>query len=219
MAAIEFGSTPLFNDASLISYYKLENLTDSKGSNTLTNHNGVAFNPAKFNNGADFGTNNTIKYLSAGNLGIDGGAVTIAGWIKRTGNGQRLIAQCNDNSDVEYVIEEDATTIYVRRERINVASDSVSYTVDPSSKFYYVVLTYDTVTLRLYVDGVERGTPVATSGNGTGTNPNAFTLGANINGLNQASGIIDDVIVFSRALTAGEISNLYNGSAAFLSLI
>ena len=76
-------NTPLFSDANLVHYYKLENTSDSKGSNTLTNVNSVAFNAAKFGNGADFGASNTTKELySTVAPEIDGGAGTLIFWVK-----------------------------------------------------------------------------------------------------------------------------------------
>jgi hypothetical protein len=49
----------------LRAYYKLENLNDSSGRGfNLTNNNSVAFSPAKYANGADFGTSGTNKGLT-----------------------------------------------------------------------------------------------------------------------------------------------------------
>src|ERR1035437_6003654 len=84
MAASELFTSGLFNDASLVSYYRLESTADAKGSNTLTNNNTVAFNAAKFNNGGDQGASNTNKYLSrADALGLNGSnPFSRSYWIK-----------------------------------------------------------------------------------------------------------------------------------------
>jgi hypothetical protein len=87
MAAAELFTTSLFADASLVAYWRLENTSDSKGSRTLTNNNTVAFNSAKFNNGADGGATNTNKYLSlaADTLGMTyTGAKSFSLWLKLT---------------------------------------------------------------------------------------------------------------------------------------
>jgi hypothetical protein len=39
---------------------------------------------------------------------------------------------------------------------------------------------------------------------------NAFTIGRAINGSNLVSGVVDDVRVWNRALSASEIRQLYN---------
>src|SRR5271157_4207076 len=65
--------------------WRLEDLTDASGNaNTLTNTNSVAFNPARFGNGADFGASNTTKelYVSS-NLGITNGNVTLSVWARQ----------------------------------------------------------------------------------------------------------------------------------------
>ena len=80
--AAELASTHLYNDANLQEQYKLEDLTGKNG-NTLTNNNSVAFNSAKFNNGADGGSSDADKSLSVNSaLGYNGGAYAISLWVK-----------------------------------------------------------------------------------------------------------------------------------------
>jgi hypothetical protein len=70
----------------LRAYYKLENENDSSGNGlTLTNNNSVTFGPAKFSNGADFGSSGTDKGLTYGANILSSEVVTnlfISFWMK-----------------------------------------------------------------------------------------------------------------------------------------
>ena len=114
MAAVELYSTPLYSDANLVAYYRLENTSDSKGSRTLTNNNSVTFTSAKFNNGANFGTTLAndlwLSYLGD-NLGISGGACSLVGWINvntqinGTAVNYDFFSQSDNTTQTDYYIE------------------------------------------------------------------------------------------------------------------
>src|SRR3990167_7184819 len=67
----------------LTNYFKLEDESDFWDTNTLTNGNSVTFTSAKVNNGANFGSTNTNKYLHNGDANdIGGGNNSISLWVK-----------------------------------------------------------------------------------------------------------------------------------------
>lgn len=224
MAAIELASTPLFSDANLVAYYKLEDVNDSKGSYTLTNNNTVAFNAAKFNNGADFGASNTNKSLSINSdLSIQGGNISVSFWVKNYSNPSTgaftYFMTNNDTNDVEYSIfyQYNGGTYRLNFDRYknpDSAGTDVFYNVDlGTSLFNHIVATYDGTTMRLYLNGIEVGNTPA-SGTGSGTTTTKTSIGARNDGLANyfSKSIIDDVAIFNRALTATEINKLYNGT-------
>ncbi len=81
--------------------------------------------------------------------------------------------------------------------------------------WYHVVGVYDGSFTRLYVNGASDATAVAASGS-LGTANRQFYIGCgsnNPNGQrNYFDGSIDDVRVYNRALTSGEVTTLYGGS-------
>jgi len=63
----------------------LHYLAMNKNSNDLTNNGTTAFVAAKFNNGADFGTANSTKYLSrAANIVAGNSDLSVSLWVKLT---------------------------------------------------------------------------------------------------------------------------------------
>ena len=210
----------------LRAYWNLDessgNAADSSGNGyTLTNTNTVGYAAALINNGADFGTSNTNKRLVTTNdLGIDGGNISISGWIKlRTeisdGGFWSFLEQRGAATDVNYRIDYmrsgSTYTLGANRARNGVSDHYVTTTgALGTSNWHHVVLTYDG-TLRFYVNGSSVGTPLVTSGNGSGAVNDGFAIAATANGFLHASIYADEVGVWSRALTADEVTELYNG--------
>jgi len=75
------------------------------------------------------------------------------------------------------------------------------------AKWQHVVGTYDGTDVKLYVDGIERGFVTQT---GLSSNPSySLRIGSN-NGNGYFNGIIDNVLVYNRALSSDEVKQLYN---------
>jgi hypothetical protein len=79
-------------------------------------------------------------------------------------------------------------------------------------QWHHLALTYDNATLRLYVDGVAAAEqPINRIRT---TNPSPLILGKRGDSGYHFNGVLDDVRVLSRALTATEIPAIMQGSAA-----
>lgn len=206
-AGTELYSTSLYTTANLVAYYRLEDATDSKGSRNLTNNNSVSFSAAKFNNGANFGTSNTNKYLSysTDNGGIDGGAMSISLWVKlstevaNNGPVYTFVSQGSSVSKVRYQISYDEVggVFYLSfvRNKNGVGNTTVVTTVSGglgTSNWHHLVLTYDNTNVTGYLDGSSIG-QTAGSGNGSSVTTNGYYIGANDTQDRFASALIDDV--------------------------
>lgn len=230
-SAAEFSTTSLFSDSGLVAYWKLEDLTDSKASYTLTNVNSVTFTSAKFTNGANLGTSNTDKYLSLNSdLGITGGAVSISLWVKITAaltTGTYVFFDTADSgtdirNKIQYTYNSGNPIIVFSRQRENISFDNVNYSITlNTTDFYHLMYVYDGTTLKGYVNGLSVGT-VASSGNGSfGVDIDYTYIGATRNDIpsvtNFANAIIDDVAVFNRVLTDTEVLTIFSSSGKLIS--
>lgn len=215
MVPVELASTSLFNDANLVSYYKLEDINDSKGSNTLTNNNTVAFNSGLFNNAADFSSGNTNKSLtraSGSDYFVGDVDKSFSMWVNMTtqpsnaavspfswGNAtNRQIAIYNDSSGTKTLGWNDGTT-----------GANYSYTLTTGA-WFNIVYTYlaSSKTWKTYVNAVLIGTD--TGGN---TAANLFSIGNDQQETSRfLSGLVDDFSIFSRVLNQADI-NIINGIA------
>jgi hypothetical protein len=211
----QLSDTSLFNDANLVAYYKLSDVSDSKGSNTLTNNNTVTFVAGKYGNAADFGATNTNKSLTvASNLGINGnGAISISCWLNlyNTTGTQAFVFHSSTGGADRYL----ALNIISGELAFNAAGtfDSVPIT---TGVWHHVVVTRDGGgSVKGYIDNVE---VVSLSAGGSGVAQNTFRISND--GSNFGNALIDDVPVFNDVLTADEVAILFaagpGGGGAFL---
>lgn len=216
----------LLNSTNLVAYYRLENsaLTIDNGPNgyTLTNNNSVGEASGKFGGCADFGTSNTNKKLTiANNFGIDGGAISMSGWVKiRTeitvdNTVYNLFSSSSTGTDVSYQLlyhrQSGVNKLWFQRYKEGVGRNYIEYNTSlGTSNWYFFTCTYDITNLKFYINGSLNNT-VAGSGNGTSNIDSGFSIGGSLTAASQYSNAyIDDVSIFNRALTATEVSNLYN---------
>lgn len=212
---------------SLVAYYKTDessgNAADSVGGVTLTNNNTVTYGTGKILNGADFGSSNTTKYLSAANaLGLTTGAFSVGFWVKvntaPSNSTETIIAWTTSTGNlrikVEYLDSAGTKTLRFNRSKPTVADQAINYnTTLTVGTWYYVVMTYDTTTEIGYLNASNVASGAA-SGTGAGQS-NAINIGRNDNASNYSSVMVDEVGFWSRALTGTEITELYNGGSGF----
>lgn len=214
----------------LVSHWKLDEVSgsraDSHGSNTLTDVNTVGSATGLINNAAQFVLANSEVLEVASDLGITNGAISISLWVKlinEIASGIWGFSIKGDSSThVHYSIgyEYNAGTrrAYVNRQRQNNSNNLVRANVTMgTSTWHHLVLTYDGATLQGYLNGTSMGT-LATSGNGVSAGQETFKIGRDSSGypggtLGYCDANIDEVDVWSRAITSTEVTELYNGGA------
>ncbi len=228
-------TNPIYNESGLVASYHLDgNLSDSSGNGfTLTNVGSTPLNPAKFGSGADFGTGNATKFLAQyTNIGINGGAVTIAVWVKINAepalNTQYdLISEGGTLSGFEvsnhiwYQDSGGVKSILFTRLRQGIAWDGPTYAITlGTTNWYYIVYTYDGTNIRGYVNNALVAGPTAASGTGNNNYGEQGTrIGARVwtNGASSAlfsSAIVDEARFYNRVISSAEMSNLYAAHAA-----
>ena len=226
--SMELFLKPIYSDANLQHYYRMEGLTDEINSLTLTNENSVAFNAAKFNNGADLGASNTDKRLvtaSATQVALLG-AFSFSLWVKLQtevgAGGVYLLAMDTivngegHNYNFIYYYESGGVYSLQFAGYGGSGNTNVVYAVGAlgTTNYTHLVGTYsggETGTQKLYVNGVQQGGDVTQTTTGAPlSQTGGFSVGANTAGVQYSSAIIDDVAYFDRVLTQGEITSIYS---------
>jgi hypothetical protein len=215
--SVSLRNTPLFTDPNLINYWELENLTDSKGTATLTNTTGKSFVAAKFNNGIDMGSTirNTTELSVASNIiPAYNASFSISLWFKMN----RVLDATNANPGLITLSTGAASgyalaitpewnagspRIKVLRRTSADASDVVSFGNDITT-WHHLVTTYNGTTVVSYLDGVAFGSGVASSSNFNAVGYPFLSIGGSFMSSN-ATAIIDDVSFFNRALTLNDV--------------
>lgn len=197
----------------MVSYWKFENnFQDSAGNNHGT-ASGAIISAGKLGTGVGFdGVNDYVSVLDSNSLDITN-AITMSAWIK---------VDSFSNQNPRILAKKNAYDLYLnaslRKLEMAVYNQSASRktvkgsTILSSDIWYHVVGIYDKASgFKLYVNGVQETLTGDTGFRGnikTGTN---LLLIGNFEGLTRYfSGMIDEVAIYNRALTASEISDHYN---------
>ena len=206
----------------LVSYWELEEASgtrvDSHGSNDLTDNNTVGQGTGIIGDGADFERTNTDEYLSYNDTGgvfNPSGDFSISLWYKLESTGNACLVDYGNDASSGWLIQDEASNrIFVRRDTTTGNKD-VTYTHTQDTSWHHLVVVSDQgSTLKIYYDGTERSS-IANGGTGDGTT-GEFKIGALLNGasyVNEMDGVIDEVGFWSRALSASDVTALYNSGA------
>lgn len=198
----------------LISYYKLENSNDSFGSNNMTNVSSVTFGTGKVSNCANNFNGVTARWLTYATPLTSSVEFSCASWIN--------LATTSSHGTVFSMGTSGGWGIGVGGTEFGTAGNKLfglaggvawkNFNVDIGIGWHHIVLTKDSTTWKGYIDAVVcpttfGGTIIAPTGNST--------IGANVvTFLPQYrlfDGKIDELGVWSKALTLQEITDLYNG--------
>jgi len=223
-SAHQIADDPLMSDANLQGYWKLENVNDSSSNGyNLTNNGTVTFPVGRFNNGANFVAASSqylnIADASAANLEITGSR-TVSFWFKPVDKTGTYTVFAHDDTTNGWIIYQNSWNyqFLIRGLTINTYINSSPSDGAPGTvvvgQWQHVVGVYDSANskLKIWFNGLK--TELTASGSSTNSAAD-FSIGARDKGATvdlYASGMIDDLAIWNRALTDIELSRLYNGN-------
>jgi hypothetical protein len=172
-----------------------------------------------FSNTYSLSLDGTDDYVNLGNSSdLAPSSITISAWIKVSGSVDTF----------NYIVSRAGSTYgsyhlrYTNANKFNVhlgfASSQFKNDITSSSTYtltdwHHVVLTYDQTNAKLYVDGVEeysgaetRAIDYTAAGAGSNTHIGSTPMGYP----SPSEGLIDEVALFNSALSASDISAIYN---------
>jgi hypothetical protein len=220
--------------AQLVAWWRAEsNATDFVGTNHGTMHNGATFTTNGFV-GTSFSLDGVDDYVDIGDLAVLDGAseITVVAWVKRLNTDNTvagIVGKWNDVSSTNNTfLLYDGEAGFMNRGGFVVAFNDGSYafvfgsTVMARDQWYQVAATWRSSDGRLafYKNGALEN---ALSG-GMGRvlkSHRAYTAkigewGVLHNSLYRFPGLIDEVMIFNRALAGDEITAIYNAGSAGL---
>ena len=149
--------------------------------------------------------------------------ITLAAWIKPARQAtQDLIKKAAMDTTNGYELSSASTDasspapkkVFVR---LNQVASANTYRVNSTSDYpfdgntwMHVAATYDGVTIRLYINGIQEGSMAASIAIATNSLP--LSIGAQSDGQRFFQGALDQVRVYNRALSADEVAGLVGGS-------
>lgn len=198
----------------LLAYWELEDLTDSSGNGkTLTKTGTVNAATGKIDNGhsATWSSSNYLSNTSVFGSNLGTGNVTLAAWMLQNGQSNqynptivtvgtlnRVYLTTTTTNGYAGFYGYDGATLY-----------ATSTTQVSNNAWHHIVGVRNGTSVKIYVDGAEVG---STTGTAVNVNATAVYLGTRVDANDSlGSATLDEVGVWNRALTAAEITDLYNG--------
>jgi hypothetical protein len=180
-------------------------VTDATGNGNTGTLNGVAWTSGKFGGGLSFnGTSNWITVQSSSFLNLTT-SMTLEAWVNPSAlSVWRTVVMKESSNGLIYSLYASDTSShpsgFIRR-----TSDvnATSTTALPLNTWTHLATTYDGATLRLFVNGVQAASRAITGSIVTSSSP--LRIGGNAVWGEYFSGVIDEVRIYNRALTAAQI--------------
>ena len=165
--------------------------------------------------------NGTSQYIEMTNVVQPTTAVSVSAWVKPSSvpEGLQSIAGTWDDVSGDYrtyllSLQSGTAAFYASSDGGGVPT-AVGTTMLESGIWYHLTGTFDGTNIRIYVNGVLEATTY--SPGGIATNPYPFYIGGmNAGGLGGRTyfpGVIDDVRLYTRALSAYEVQELHEAKA------
>lgn len=218
----------VFPPSGLVSWWRADGTSnDALGTNNGILINAVAFSPGMVNESFDLdGTSAHIRIPDSPSLHFSN-AMTIEGWIYPTAVGGAYhdiltkwdIISGIDQRSYGTGIVPDGTLAFTLCPYGTVSTVIIQSTnVIPANQWTHFVDTYDGSTVKIYINGVLQVEAAYSLGIFQGTD--AVGIGASVGGgtpnqfLSPFGGKIDEISLYNRALSAGEVQALYNAGSA-----
>ena len=213
-------SFDVFGDSSSVALYQLNANGNDTGGNYNLTINGSSFNTGKFGNAWN-GTGTNAAYSSASGLNLSGD-YSVSFWYKSSTTGQdnkRLVALKGANITAGWNNYNGSLGFYIGG--VNLVSSATSVTrvsqipdaqVNDGSWHHLAFSVTTGGSWVIYLDGTSYSGAV--SGEGRSFNSNNYLAITNYDGGQgyNTIGLVDQVRIFNRVISAGEVAQLYNTS-------
>jgi len=229
-ASTFYAAVPIVDDVanSSLATWELEEASgtrvDSHGTLDLTDTNTVGQGTGKQGSCADFTRANTEYLYNASSSTVEPGSqdwsmgmwvnfdtlaastlhVLISGWALAAASRSFTCRYSVNNTQIEFQI----------RNGSNVDQYNFSWTPTVDT-WYYIGLTWEAsaAEAKFYVNGTQTGGTQSGTYTSSNTGSSSFALGAASTGGDPFDGLLDEVSVWKRVLSPGEISALYNSGS------
>ncbi len=196
------------------SYYKLDgNGNDSTGTYNSTGSSGVTYSNAngKINQGAGF--SGSGSYIDVANQNIALNSFSISLWMKFASNAAVTIFDSGwfSASPNSFFMNVNAVTVGKISPGVRQSGTVTQPTSNASvndGNWHHIVITSDGSNLNIYIDG---SLDKSAAWTGSNTTNYSYTWGNIIQHSDTYSGDLDEIGVWTRALSSSEVSALYNG--------
>jgi hypothetical protein len=222
-ATAAFSQTCVSPPAGLVGWWKAENnANDTAGTNNGTMVNGATFGTGEVGQAFSFnGNSQVMQVLDAPALNPTS-ALTLECWAKLTAFAGAGVSTT--------VIEKGGAADAVRQYEIGTVPSGGQHYFQPAlwtsggfqgpvgttpivlNTWYHAAITYDGVSVKLYVNGNLDCSAAITGTIPVSTHP--LWIGGDLEDPYNTTGLVDEVSLYNRALSAAEVQSIYNAGTA-----
>ena len=222
---VVFGISTMLGTAhanTLTAHYKFDNATGSAVTDSSGNgHDGTLAGPSSTTgkNGQALQFDGIDDYVDIGNFDIWEGSLTLSAWIKADDFGihdARIISKSTGIAEQDHywmlsTMKKNGSKLRFRLKANGETTTLIGNTNLPAGQWVHVAATYDGANMRLYVNGSEDGA-VAKAGTISTNSAVGVRIGDNpASGQRNFDGTIDDMRIYSSALSVADLNALING--------
>jgi hypothetical protein len=190
-------------------------IDNSPNGNTGTFVGAPAWTTGKIGGALSFNGSSYVTFPSSSSLAVNGSAISFGAWYYHTTSSDGSLLG-KTASDYTYILgvnrgaQQFTFTLQAGGKRIlggfpaSVPNGLSSY----NNTWVHLFVTYDGTRIRAYVNGVERYNAAASGA--VKSNGDPFAIGARGDGNEKFNGKIDEVRIYSRALSAAEVQQVYD---------
>ena len=189
---------------------------DIVGAHSGTLINGPSWTTGRVGGGVRF--DGVDDYISVPDVSVPGNGLTITAWVNSSSlsatSHQRFVSKATGAAEQDHVWMLGHTSINgSNRLRFRLKTGTTTSTLIasvgelPLNTWYHAAATYDGTTMRLYLNGAEVGA-VAKTGSIPLDPSIPVHIGRNPDATNHAHGMLDDLRIYNRGLTPGEIGQV-----------
>ncbi|MHC4159293.1 MAG: LamG domain-containing protein, partial [Planctomycetota bacterium] len=205
-------------DPNLVTHWKLDEGSgttayDSAGTNNGTITGATWTTGGMINGALDFdGINDYVDITDSASLSFTNPSLTIAAWVylNQDQPGQRIIVRKNNQWQLGIYAADNKIRNLVKTDGTDgwTAANDEFYTIDTDT-WYFFAFTYNGSVLKYYANGTQVGSDKTVTGDIV-DNSNNVGIGSDTGGSsNNINGMIDDLRIYNRALSAEEILELF----------
>ncbi len=215
-------STFIDFDNSLVSWWRMDDLNSSGGvvdymgrNNGSVEGDAVQTDAGKMGKGFEFDGDG--DYVDCGNNLFNNNSVssgTVSAWVKSdnlpSASANMQFIFDNEGQQISLAYWDGSKSVF----RAHLYDGSAHYVTGTTSlslgAWYHYVEIWNGTTIRMFVNGVEEGTPASSNSPNVESVNRGVMIGVNwVKNNYYWNGTIDDVVIFNRSLSAEEIQGLY----------
>jgi len=218
-----YGPLPVTPRDDLISWWSLDEESgvrvDSHGGNNLVDNNTVLYANGKVNNAADFDVANQeyLSHIDNPDLSFGDEDFTIAYWVNHETLGgvtQRHVAKWAAGT-LEYMVSykgpDNRFSFWVSDNGVNQAEENADVLGAPAvDTWYFIVAWHDSVANTINIQVNNGAIDSGAHATGVNNDTSLFAVGASSANVQWMNGLMDEVGLWRRVLTAEERATLYN---------